>query len=137
MRYVCYVGIAIFTFAVGIGISPIRFYPEMIACGLNNSSTSFRSSYLMQTTKSHISYDTEAEASKAFTDELSQALTVYDRSPKVNSEGFLIEQRAVYLVYHRGNDEYYVEIMWRDGNTLHFIHSRSYTHVKELEKRVF
>jgi hypothetical protein len=89
----------------------------------------------MQTTKSYISYDTEEEANNVFNAELSQALTVYDRSPKVNNKGMLIEQRAVYLIYHQGNDEYYVEIMWRDGKTLHFIHSRSYTHVIDFEKQ--
>lgn len=135
MRYVRYVAIAIFTFVVGIGISPIRFYAEMIACGPNNSSTSFRSSYFMQTTKSYITYDTEEEAINIFAAELSQALTVYDRSPKVNKEGMQVGPRAVYLTYHEGNDEYYVEIMWRDGKTLHFIHSRSYTHVMDFEKQ--
>ena len=139
MRYLRlrYLAIAIFTFVVSVGISPIRFYPEMIACGFRSSSTSYRSSYFIQTSKSYVSYNTEAEASNAFNQELTQALTVYDRSPKVNKEGVLIEQRAVYLLYHAGNDEYYVEIMWREGDTLHWIHSRSYTHVKEFEKYNF
>ena len=137
MKYLCYVALAIFTFAVGVGISPIRFYPEMIACGLNNSSTSYRSSYFMQTSKSYVTYDTEEKARDAFNEELSQALTVYDVSPKVNSEGVLIEQHAVYQIYHPVNDEYYVEIMWREGRTLHWIHSRSYTHVIAFEKQNF
>jgi len=137
MRYLLYVAIAIFTFAVSIGISPIRFYPEYIACGPNNSTTSFRSSYFIQTSKSYVSYDTEQEASDAFDAELVTAHTVYDRTPKVNNEGMLIEQRAEYLLYSPNNDEYYVEIMWRQGKTLHWIHSRSYTHVKEFEKRNF
>ena len=137
MKYLCYVALAIFTFAVGVGISPIRFYPEMIACGLNNSSTSYRSSYFMQTSKSYVTYDTEEKARDAFNEELSQALTVYDVSPKVNSEGVLIGQRAVYQIYHPVNDEYYVEIMWREGRTLHWIHSRSYTHVIAFEKQNF
>ncbi|HEU4434959.1 MAG TPA: hypothetical protein VFR51_16360 [Pyrinomonadaceae bacterium] len=137
MKHVCYVALAIFTFAVGIGISPIRFYPELIACGRNNSSTSYRSSYLMQTTRSYITYDTEDEARSAFSKALSKALTVYDVSPKVNSEGKLIEDRAVYLTYHPVNDEYYVQIVWREGQTLNFIHSRSYTHVMEFERQDF
>jgi len=137
MKYVCYVALAIFTFAIGVGISPIRFYSEWIACGRNNSSTSYRSSYFMQTTRSYVTYDTEDEARAAFSKELSEALTVYDVSPKVNSEGKLIEQRAVYLTYHPVNDEYYVQVMWREGRTLNWIHSRSYTHVMEFEKRNF
>jgi hypothetical protein len=137
MRYVRYVAVAIFTFAVSVGISPIRFYLEMIACGPKGSSTSYRSSYFMQTSRSYVGFDTEQQASDAFEAELSQALTVYDQSPKVNKEGVLIEQRAVYVLYHQGNDEYYVEIMWREKDTLHFIHSRSYMHVMEFEKYDF
>src|SRR6185369_16683694 len=125
MKYVCYVALAIFTFAVGVGISPIRFYAESIACGPHSSGTSFRSSYFIQTSKSYVTYDTEDKAREAFAEELSQALTVYDRSPKVNHEGVLIEQRAVYQIYHPVNDEYYVEILWREGRTVHCIHSRS------------
>ena len=137
MKYVCYVALAIFTFVVGVGISPIRFYAESIACGRHNSSTSYRSSYFMQTSKSYVTYDTEDEARDVFNKELTQALTVYDVSPKMNNEGVLIEQRAVYQTYHPVNDEYYVEIMWREGRTLHWIHSRSYTHVMEFEKQNF
>ena len=139
MRYLRlrYLAIAIFTFVVSVGISPIRFYPEAIACGPRGSSTSYRSSYFMQTSKGSIRYDNEAEASNAFNEELTQAVTVYDRSPKVNKEGVLIEQRAVYLLYHPVNDEYYVGIIWREGKILYSIHSRSYTHVKEFEKYNF
>ncbi len=137
MKHCRYVPLAIFTFAIGVAISPIRFYHEMIACGFRNSSTSYRSSYFIQTSKSYITYDTEAEARNAFNHELSQALTIYDRSPKVNKKGVLIEQRAVYLTYHPVNDEYYVEIMWLNGPTLNVIHSRSYTHVMEFERQYF
>jgi len=137
MKCVRYSAIAILTFAIGVFISPIRFYPESIACGFHNSTRSFRSSYFIQTSASYITYDTEEEASKTYDKELSRAITVYDVSPKVNSEGVLIEHRAVYLIYHPGNDEYYVEIMWRDGRTLHFIHSRSFAHVMEFEKQFF
>ena len=137
MKYVSYVALAIFTFAVGVGISPIRFYAESIACGPRSSGTSYRSSYFIQTSKIYVTYDTEDEARDAFDERLSHALTVYDRSPKVNSEGVRTDQRAVYQIYHPVNDEYYVEILWRKGNTVHCIHSRSYTHVIEFEKRNF
>ena len=33
MKYLRYLAIAIFTFVIGVAISPIRFYAEMIACG--------------------------------------------------------------------------------------------------------
>ena len=137
MKYFCYGAIAIFTFAVGVGISPIRFYAESIACGPHSSGTSYRSSYFMQISKSYVTYDTEDQAREAFNEELSQSLTVYDRSPKINHKGMLIEQRAVYQIYHPVNNEYYVETLWRDGRSLHCIHSRSYSHVMEFEKRNF
>jgi hypothetical protein len=137
MKYVCYVALAIFTFAVGVGISPIRFYAESIACGPNSSGASYRSSYFIQTSQGYVTYDTEDKARDAFAERLNQALDVYDRSPKVNSEGVPTDQRAVYQIYHPVNDEYYVEILWREGRTVHCIHSRSYTHVMEFEKRNF
>lgn len=137
MKYLRYLALAIFTFVVGVAISPIRFYPESIACGMRGSSTSYRSSYFMQTADSYYEYDCEQHASDAFDEELSEAMTVYDSSPKVNKEGVLIEQRALALFYHEGNDEYYVVLFLRDGKTLRRISSRSYTHVKDFEKQNF
>ena len=136
MKNCRYVALAVFTFAIGVAMSPIRFYPESIACGLG-STTGYRSSLLIQTSRSHLPYKSEAEARRAFDDELSQALTIYDRSPKMNKQGVLIEQRAVYLTYDPVNDEYCWEIMWLDGTTLNGIHSRSYTHVMEFERQYF
>jgi len=137
MRYVRYLAIAIFTFVAGVGISPIRFYTESIACGPRATSSSFRSSYFIQTSSSSVSYVSEAEASEAFHKKLSEALTVYDVSPKVNRDGVLIEQRALALFYHQGNDEYYVVLFWRDGRMLNRISSRSYMHVMEFARQTF
>ena len=137
MKYLRYLALAILTFVIGVAISPIRFSAEAIGCGPHNSFTSYRSSYFIQTSTSYVSYDSEAEASDAFNKQLSDAVTVYDRSPKVNREGVLIEQRAVGLFYSRGNNEYYVISFWRDGRTLNGIGSRSYMHVKEFEKQNF
>lgn len=137
MKYFRYLAFALFTFVIGVAISPIRFYLESIACGRYGSSTSYRSSYFMQTSDSYYSYDCEQHASDAFQEQLSGAMTVYDFSPKVNKQGVLIEQRAVALFYHEGNNEYYVKLFWRDGKTLRKISSRSYTHVKDFEMQNF
>ena len=137
MKYIRYFAIAIFTFVIGVGISPIRFDVEMIACGPHSSSTSYRSSYFMQTLSSYFAYDSEAEASAAFTGRLSKALNVIEVKPKVNKKGVLIEQRAVAVFYHEKNDEYYVIAFWRDGKVLHSIRSRSFTHVMDFEKHNF
>ena len=135
MKYIRYLALAIFTFAVGVGISPIRFYEEMIACGPNNSTTSFRSSYLMQTSSSYVGYGSAAEASDAFNKRLSEAVTVYDRTPKITKKGDFIEQRAVALFYSRNTREYYIEVFWRNRDVIHSIDSRSYMHVMEFEKQ--
>jgi hypothetical protein len=135
MKYVYRLALAILTFAIGVTISPIRFDWESIACGPQGSSTSYRSSYFIHTSKSYIHFDSEAEASEAFKKKLSEAITIYDISPQVNTEGLLIEQHAVALFYDQGNDDFYVVSFWKEGQGLHRISSRSYTHVKELEKR--
>ncbi len=137
MKYIRYFAVAILTFAIGVGISPIRFYVELIACGPHNSYTSYRSSYFMQTSSSYVAHDSEAEASAAFNERLSKALNVIEVKPKVNKKGVLIEQRAVAVFYHQGNDEYYVVAFWREGRVLHRISSRSYTHVMDFEKQNF
>jgi hypothetical protein len=134
MKYIRYVTVAIFTFAVGVGISPIRFYSEMIACGPNNSTTTYRSSYFIQTWAGYAGYDSEAAASDAFNERLSKAILVYDRTPKTNNKGMLIEQRAVAQFYSPNTGEYYVEVFWRDRDVVHRIHSRSYMHVIDFEK---
>ena len=137
MRCCRFLALAIFTFAIGVFISPIRFYPESIACGWNSSSTRFRSSYFIHLTAGSVGYDSEQKASEAFDKELNDALEVYDRSPKVNKKGVLIEQRAVGLFYHQGTGEYYVRAFWRDGQHLRRITSRSHMLVKDYEKRYF
>lgn len=137
MKHLRGLTIAVFTFVIGVAISPIRFYSESIDCGRRSTATSYRSSYFMQTSDSYVTYDSEAAASDAFKEKLSEAVAVYDVSPKGNKEDVLIEQRAVALFYHQGNDEYYIVSFWRDGRTLRNISSRSYTHVKDFEKRSF
>ena len=137
MKYLRYLALAIVTFIIGVAISPIRFSAEGIACGRHNSLESYRSLYFIQTSRSYVTYDSEAEASDAFNKHLSEAVTIYDRSPKVNREGVLIEQRAVGLFYDQDNNAYYVISFWRDGRTLTAVGSRSYIHVKEFEKQNF
>jgi hypothetical protein len=135
MKYNGYLLLCAFTFAIGVSISPIRFTSESIACGSRNSSTSYRSSYLIQTTAGFVHYDSEAEASDAFNQKLSEAVEVYDRAPKVNQKGELIDQRAVALFYHAGTGEYCVHAFWREGTYVRSIISRSYIHVTQFEKQ--
>jgi len=135
MKYNGYLLLWAFTFAIGVSISPIRFTPESIACGPRNSTTSYRSSYLIQTTAGYVGYDSEAEASDAFNQKLSEAVEVYDRTPRVTKKGEFIEQRAVALFYHAGTGEYRVHVFWRERTSVRSIISRSYIHVTQFEKQ--
>lgn len=137
MKYVRRLALAIFTFVIGVAISPIRFYVESSACGPNSSYTSFRSSYFMQTSSGYVSFDSEQEASDAFNERLNEAVEVIEVKPKVNNKGVLIEQRAVAKFYNEGTAEYYVASFWREGRRVRMIGSRSYTHVMDFEKQNF
>jgi hypothetical protein len=137
MKYLRYLAITIFTFVVGVGISPIRFYAFMTACGPQNSSTTYRSSYFVQTSFGYVEYASEGIASAVFNQRLKEAIHVVDVKPKINREGMLIEQRAVALFFDHRNREYYAASFWRDGAILHSIHSRSFVHVLDFEKQNF
>jgi hypothetical protein len=137
MKYVHRVALAIFTFVIGVAVSPIHFSVESIACGPHNSFTSFRSSYFIQTSTGYMSYDSEQEASDAFKEELNEAVEVIELKPKVNKEGILIEQRAVGKFYNKDTDEFYVMLFWREGRSVRMISSRSYMHVKDFERQNF
>lgn len=136
MKYLCYMAISIFTFAVGVGISPIRFYRESIACG-RGSSVAYRSSYFVQTSFGNLDYDSKAEASEAFHERLMKAIHVADIAPKVNKDGVLIEQRMIALFFDHSTNEYYAAVVWVDGRFMYSIHSTSFKHVMEYEKQNF
>lgn len=138
MKYAYRLAVAILTFAIGVTISPVRFHWESVACGPHGSTSTYQSSYFIRASKSYTHFDSEALASDAFKKKLSEAITIYDISPQVNKEeSVLIEQHAVALFYDEGRDEFYVVSFWREGQALHGISSRSYSHVKELERQYF
>ena len=137
MKYVFRLALAIFTFVIGVGISPIRFSVESIACGPRSSYTGYRSSYFMQTSSGYITYDSEQEASDAFNKRLREAVEVFEVKPRLNKEGVLIEHHALAKFYNGGTDEYYLASFWRTGRTVRTILSRSYTHVIDFEKQNF
>src|SRR5262245_58860771 len=137
MKYVRRLALTIFTFVIGVTISPIRFYVESIGCGLHSSSTSFRSSYFMQTSSHYVGYDSEQEARDAFNEAINEAVEGIELKPKVTKEGILIEQRAIGKFYNKGTDEFYVMSFWREGRSVRMVTSRSYIHVKEFERQNF
>lgn len=137
MKYVRRLAFAIFTFVIGVAISPIRFYVESYGCGIKSSYTSYRSSYFMQTSSGCVVYESDQEASDAFVQRLNEAVKVFEVKPKVNKKGVLIEQRAVAKFYDEGTDEYYVVWFWREERGICMILSRSYTHVMDFAKQKF
>ena len=137
MRYLRYLAVTILTFVFGVGISPIHFYFESVACGSRNSTWTYRSSYFVQTSFGNVVYDSEETASEAFNQRLNRAIKVVNRAPKVNKQGLLIEQRALALFFDAGNKEYYAAAIWTEGRVLRSIHSSSFVHVMEFEKQNF
>lgn len=135
MKYVRRVALAIFTFVIGVAISPIHYYVESIGCGPRSSFTSYRSSYFMQTSTGYVSYESEQEATEAYNEGLKKAVEVIEIKPRVNKEGVLIEQRAIGKFYNEGTGEFYFGLFWREGRTVHKIISRSYMHVIDFEKQ--
>ncbi len=137
MRYLRYVAIAVLTFVFGVAVSPIRFYFESVACGSRNSTSTYRSSYFVQTSFGYVAYDSEEMANGAFDLRLSKAIKVVNRTPKVNKQGVVIERRALALFFDAANKEYYAASFWTEGRTLRSIHSSSFFHVMEFEKQNF
>ena len=127
--------LALVTFVLGVAISPIHFYIEMIACGLGNSSTSYRSSYFIQVTTSDMKYESTKEAHEAFNEQLRDAIRVVEITPKLNKHGVLVGQRAVAIFFLPHLNEYRAKVIWTEGRILCRISSTSFMHVMEFEKR--
>ena len=127
--------VALVTFVLGVAISPIHFHMEMIACGLRNSSTSYRSSYFVQVTTSNVTYESTAEANEAFNRELREAIRIVEITPKINTNGVLVGQRAVAIFYRPELNEYRAKVIWTEGRILFDISSTSFLHVMEFEER--
>lgn len=124
--------IAIVTFTFGVAISPIHFYVESIACGLG-STTTYRSSYFIQVSFSHSNRLTTEKANEVFNHELHKALKVIEVTPKLNSQGVPVGQRAVALFFSPELNEYHAHVFWTDGAMFHSISSTSLLHVMQFE----
>lgn len=135
MTYLRYLATAVLTFVFGVGISPIRFYTESIACGPNNSTQTYQSSYFVQTSFGYIGYDSEDQAREAFNRRLNKAIKIVNRTPRMNKQGVLIQQRALALFYDAENKEYYTAAIWIEGKMIRSIHSTSFVHVMNFEEQ--
>ena len=136
MKHFRRLGVALLTFVVGVMVSPIHFYPEMIACGSHNSSASYRSSYFMQVSRGSREFNSAAEAEEAFNQSLSEAAEVIEVGPKVDRDGTVIGRRAVTLYYFPEEARYFTRVYWTQGHNLYSLSSGSALHVKEFEKQI-
>lgn len=139
MKYVRRLGIALLTFALGVGVSPIRFDVEGRGCekvvdGGGFSITSYRSSYFVNLLSVYEAYFSREEANAIFDERLSKAAKVIEVGPKFNREGAVVGRRAIALFYSKELSGPYVEIFWIKGCLLHSIRSTSTMHVREFEK---
>ena len=135
MKHIRRFGVALVTFVVGVAVSPIHFYGESIACGWNNSSATYRSTYFIQVANGYQGFDSAEAAEKAFDQRLSQAAEVIEVGPKVDRDGTVIGRRAVTLHYFPGESCYVTRVDWTDGRYLYSISSGSALHVREFEKQ--
>ena len=136
MRYLRGPIVALVAFTFGVAISPIHFFVESIACGLGSSTTTYRSSYLIQVSSSHLNCRSTEKANEVFNDKLHEALRVIEVTPKLNSHGVPVGQRAVALFFLPELNEYRARVFWTDGATFHSISSTSFLHVRQFEKTV-
>jgi len=141
MRYLRGPIVALLAFVIGVAISPIRFYAEGMGCGRvidgggGFSITSYTSSYFVRLSFAHSGYVSTEKANQVFGQHLGEAVRVVEHTPKFNKAGTLVGQRAVAVFFDAETNQYYAAAFWTDGRFLHSIHSSSYLHVIEFEKR--
>ena len=136
MKHIHRFGVALLTFVVGVAVAPIHFYPEMIACGFQNSSATYRSSYFIQVSNGYQAFNSAEAAEEAFSQRLSEAAEVLEVGPKVDRDGTVIGRRAVTLHYFPEESRYFTRVYWTNGRILYSISSGSALHVREFEKRM-
>jgi len=140
MKHVRRLCVALLTFLLGVGFSPIHFYVEGMGCGKvidgggPFSITSFSSSYFVDLIRAGEVYVSPEKANEVFDQHLSEAVEVFEVGPKNNKDGAVVGRRAVALFFSPEISCYYTEILWTDGRILHYILSTSALHAKEFEK---
>ena len=141
MKTVRRFGVALFTFLLGVAISPIQFYAQamgrgkLIDGGGWFSVTSYRSSYFVNLLFVNTLYVSPEKANEVFAAHLNEAVHVFEVGPKINRHGAVVGRRAMALFFSPECSCYYTEIFWTEGRMLAYIVSTSALHVKEFEKQ--
>jgi len=130
----------LFSFALGVLISPIGFSLDGIGHGMVKDGGGFLGIECYTSTdfiklwffRAH--YRSPEKANEAFAVQVGSAVKVIERGPKYNRDGSLGGQRAVAIVLDTENNEQYASVLWTDGQTLFSIHSPSMSHVLQFER---
>lgn len=140
MKYLRWSPLALFTFVLGVAISPIHFYVDGIGCGRvidgggGFSVTSYTSSYFVKLSFAHSGYASPGKVNDVFNHRLDEAVKVIEVTPKVSRKGTIIGRRAVAIFFEPEVNRYYAAVFWSDGRILHSIYSSSMLHTLEFEK---
>lgn len=143
-RVFVYVGTAIvtflFTFALGVLISPIGFslegmgHGKVIDGGGGFFCHRYTSTYFINLWFSGAGYRSPEKANEVFANRAGSAVKVIERGPRYNQHGKVVGQRAVAILLDTENNEQYSSVFWTDGKILFSIGSRSMTHVLQFER---
>jgi len=133
-KRIVYILVAAITFIFGVVISPIHFRCYSIACGPHGSSSSFKSSYLLNLVHSESYYDSTEGANAALQAELKRADLVIEQTALFNPRGEKMGSRAV-IRSRRNDGERYFAVVWNKEKVLHKISCSSLAHVLAFEKK--
>ena len=130
----------LFSFALGVLISPIRFSLDGIGHGRVLDGGGFfgikcyTSTYFIKLWFSRSKYQSAEKANEVFATAVGSAVKVIERGPKYNRQGRLVGQRAVAILLDTERNEQYSSVLWTDGEMLFSIYSPSMTHVLQFER---
>jgi hypothetical protein len=139
-RPLLYLPFAFITFILGVVISPLRFWTDLIGCGYvpdgggGFSVTRYTSSYFVKLWVSHAGYPSAEKADEVFQRQVNEAVKLIERTPKFDKEGRRVGERAVAIFYSQDYNEQYACVFWTDKTILHTVYSSSLMHVLDFEK---
>ena len=141
MRYLRGPLVALFAFLLGVVVSPIHFQVESRGQGRITDGngrffvTSFRSSYFVELTFAHYSYDSPEKANAVFAEHVAQSIEVTEITPKLDAQGKIVVRRAVTTALNHDRTKHLACVFWTDGSMLHAVTSASLLHVLDFEKQ--
>ncbi len=133
--------VGLFTFLIGMIISPVRWDCHGIVHGrlfdggggfTSISCTASNSRWLATSTEG---YPTITKASQVFENRISKAVTLIERNQKSDQKGKRIGPRAVTISVNPENGEQFASVFWLDEKVIISIESTSLRYALESERR--